>query len=150
MRAYRRYLPLGKIIAIFIIASMSLGEFVGIAGITGIVSNLIKEWTGLLFNSSGINPLISAVTIAVGSFIFLWNGKYTKFEKFLIFFVVLMGISFIMSLFITKDPSAIFTTLKPAIPESTGGGASALLLIASIAGTTAGAILYVMRSTVVA
>ena len=150
MRAYRRHLPLGKLIAIFIIASMSLGEFVGIAGITGIVSNLIKEWTALLFNSTGINPLVSAVTIAVGSFIFLWNGKYTKFEKFLIFFVVLMGISFIMSLFITKDPSAIFTTLKPAIPENTGGGASALLLIASIAGTTAGAILYVMRSTVVA
>jgi Mn2+/Fe2+ NRAMP family transporter len=43
MRAYRRHLPLGKLIAIFIIASMSLGEFVGIAGITGIVSKKALE-----------------------------------------------------------------------------------------------------------
>ena len=150
MRGYRKYLPLGGPVAILIIIIMTIGEFVGIAGITGIVTNLIKEWTALLFDYEGIYPLTSAVVITVGSFIFLWNGKYTKFEKFLIFFVVLMGISFIMSLFITKDPSRIFSTLKPDIPKDTEGGASALLLIASIAGTTAGAILYVMRSTVVA
>ena len=150
MQGYKRYLPAGNIIAIIIIAVMSMGEFVGIAGIMGIVSNIIKEWTALLFDSQGINPLTTAVAIAIGSLIVIWNGRYTKFEKFLIFFVVLMGISFIMSLFIVKNPSLIFSTLKPTIPEDNGNSASALLLIASIAGTTAGAILYVMRSTVVA
>jgi Mn2+/Fe2+ NRAMP family transporter len=149
MRAYRKHLPAGSILAVFIIAVMSIGEFVGIAGITGIVANIIKEWSKILFGGEGVSPLLVAVIIVIGSFIFLWNGKYTKFEKFLIFFVVLMGISFILSLFIVKNPSEIFTTLKPEIPESPEGGASALLLIASIAGTTAGAILYIMRSTVV-
>jgi len=150
MRGYRKYLPMGSFFAVVIIVVMAIGEFVGIAGITGIVSNLIKEWTSLLFGNNGISPLITAATIVVFSFIFLWNGQYTKFEKFLIFFVVLMGVSFILSLFIVKNPELIFTTLKPTIPESTNGGSSSLLLIASIAGTTAGAILYIMRSTVVA
>jgi Mn2+/Fe2+ NRAMP family transporter len=150
MRGYRKHLPLGGTLAIMIIVIMAIGEFVGIAGITGIVSNIIKEWTSMLFGNNGLSPLISALIIVVGSFIFLWNGQYTKFEKFLIFFVVLMGVSFIMSLFIVKNPALIFTTLTPTIPKTNGDGASALLLIASIAGTTAGAILYVMRSTVVA
>jgi len=149
LRAYRKHLYGGSVLAILIIIIMSLGEFIGIAGITGIVVNLINEWSKVLFGGEGVSPLLVAIIIVVGSFIFLWNGKYTKFEKFLIFFVVLMGISFIMSLFIVKNPSKIFTTLAPQIPHNNEGGASALLLIASIAGTTAGAILYIMRSTVV-
>lgn len=150
MRGYRKHLPTGNVLAITIIAVMAIGEFVGIAGITGIVSNIIKEWTAMLFGNNGFSPLITAIVIVLGSFVFLWNGQYTKFEKFLIFFVVLMGVSFVMSLFIVKNPALIFTTLTPAIPKSDGNSASSLLLIASIAGTTAGAILYVMRSTIVA
>lgn len=150
MWGFRKNLPMGNFFAILIIAVMTIGEFVGIAGITGIVSNIIKEWTGFLFDNSGVSPLIVAVVIVIGSFFLLWNGKYSKFEKFLIFFVVLMGVSFLMSLFIVKNPTLIFTTLTPSIPKDSEGSASSLLLIASIAGTTAGAILYIMRSIVVA
>jgi Mn2+/Fe2+ NRAMP family transporter len=139
-------LPYGKFFALVIIVGMALGEFVGIAGIMGVVTNLIEEWTNLLFDGNGISPIISTAVIVTAAYILFWNGKYTIFEKFLITFVIIMGLSFILSLFIiVPDPSELVKGMIPGVPEGSGS----FLLIASIAGTTSGAIVFVMRSIVV-
>ena len=147
MHGYRKYLPAGKFFALLIIVGMALGEFVGIAGIMGVVTDLIREWSSLLLDGKGINPIVSTAVIVVGAYFLFWNGKYSIFEKFLITFVIIMGLSFILSLFIiVPDPAELLAGIIPGIPDGQGS----FLLIASIAGTTSGAIVFVMRSIVVA
>jgi Mn2+/Fe2+ NRAMP family transporter len=147
MRGYRKFLPAGNVIAIFMIFSLALGEFVGIAGIMGVVSELIKDWTAMLFGGHGLNMLLTTAVIIAGSYYLFWTGHYSKFEKFLISLVIIMGISFLLSLFMmVPDTSDIVKGLVPRVPEEK----NALLIIASIAGTTCGAIVFIMRSVVVA
>ncbi len=147
MRGYRKFLPAGKVIALFMIFSLTLGEFVGIAGIMGVVSELIHDWTVMLFGGKGLSPLLTTAVIIAGSYYLFWTGRYTKFEKFLISLVIIMGLSFLLSLFMmVPDPSTIVKGLVPRVPEEK----NALLIIASIAGTTCGAIVFIMRSVVVA
>jgi hypothetical protein len=70
MRGYRKYLPMGSFLAILIIIGMSIGEFVGIAGIMGVITDLFKEWTTFLFEGRGVSPIISAGVIIAGALIF--------------------------------------------------------------------------------
>ncbi|HEY5565255.1 MAG TPA: divalent metal cation transporter, partial [Rhodothermia bacterium] len=75
-----------------------------------------------------------------------WNGAYRIFEKILALFVGLMGISFVLTMFMVEpDPAEIVAGLIPRIPE----GSNAPLLIAGMAGTTMGGVLYVVRSILV-
>lgn len=79
--------------------------------------------------------------------ILLWYGNYPAFEKVHTFFVILMGLSFIVCFFMMKpDLSAIAKGLIPGIPDIPG----AYELVAAIAGTTCSAAVFIMRSTVVA
>ena len=77
----------------------------------------------------------------------LWKGRYQSFEKILIFFVILMALSFIAVFFMVKPSiTPIITGLKPSIPDTPGS----FRLIAAMAGTTCSAAVFIMRSTVVA
>ena len=147
MRGYRKYLPFGNWLAIIIIFGMSVGEFVGIAGIMGIVSELIKEWTRIFFGGNGFNTILITSVIIIACYYLFWTGKYSKFEKFLISCVVIMGTSFILSMFIVvPEPIELISDLVPKIPDEP----NAFLIIAAMVGTTCGAIVFVMRSIVVA
>lgn len=77
----------------------------------------------------------------------LWVGKYTHFEKFLSILVALMGASFLVSMFILVDsPALILSGLGFDLPEGEGS----FINLAAIAGTTCGAMVFIMRSIVVA
>jgi Mn2+/Fe2+ NRAMP family transporter len=72
----------------------------------------------------------------------LWKGKYSIFEKILVFFVTLMGLSFIASLFvILPDPAAIAKGFIPSIPQVEGGR----MLVAAFVGTTMAAATFISR-----
>jgi Mn2+/Fe2+ NRAMP family transporter len=137
----------GPALAIYIIISLVIGEILALMGIFGIVADLIKEGSRLLFGGEGFSTLWITMVLVVGLYSLLWYGNYKAFEKFLIFFVVLMVVSFVV-VFIMVNPS--FTTiaegLAPSIPNEPG----VLHLIAAIAGTTCSAAVFIMRSTVVA
>ncbi|MCE5251330.1 Nramp family divalent metal transporter [bacterium] len=147
LMGYRKYLPFGKWIAIYSIFTLSLGEFLGIAGVMGVLTDLIREWTKILFGGEGLNMIISAVVILSGCYYLLWTGKYSKFEKFLITLVILMGLSFLLSMImVIPKPGELIRGLVPSIPDEP----NAFLIIAGMTGTTCGAIVFVMRSIVVA
>ena len=77
----------------------------------------------------------------------MWIGKYSLFEKFLTSLVVLMGLSFILSMFmVVPEPKDILSGLMPHIPDEP----NAFLIIAGMAGTTCSAMVFIMRSIVVA
>ncbi len=147
MTAYKKHLPLGKFLAIYSMIALMVGELAALAGIMGIVSSLINEWTRFLFGGRGANVILVAAVVLAGCFWLLWVGKYTLFEKFLTIMVTLMGVSFMVSMFIVVDsPAEIITGLIPGIPKGKG----AFINVAAIAGTTCSAMVFIMRSIVVA
>jgi len=137
----------GKPLAIYILIALVIGELLALMGIFGIVTDLIKEASRLLFGGPGWNTLTITVVLVVCLYALLWFGKYQVFEKFLISLVILMGLSFIIVFFMVKPSfSSIAGGLVPSIPKSDG----TLRLIAAITGTTCSAAVFIMRSTVVA
>lgn len=140
-------LILGKPLAIYILIALVIGELLALMGIFGIVTDLIKEASRLLFGGPGWSTLTITVVLVISLYVLLWFGKYQVFEKFLITLVILMGLSFIIVFFMVKPSlSSIAGGLVPSIPKSDG----TLRLIAAITGTTCSAAVFIMRSTVVA
>jgi len=121
-----------------------VGELLAIIGIMGIVADLIREGIRMITDLS-VHPFWIMLIIVSLMYILMWNGRYRSFEKALIFFVILMGLSFLV-VFVLVKPSFITLAqgLIPRIPDKNFG------LIAAIAGTTCSAAVFIMRSTVVA
>jgi len=140
-------LAYGKILAIYILIALVVGELLALMGIFGIVTDLIREASRLLFGGPGWNTLAITAVLVVSLYALLWFGRYQVFEKFLITLVILMGLCFIIVFFMLKPSlSSIAVGLVPSIPKSDG----TLRLIAAITGTTCSAAVFIMRSTVVA
>lgn len=147
LTAYKKHLPFGKAVALYSMFVMVLGEILGIAGVMGVISDLIREWSHILLGTEGFNMILVAGIILSGCYYLLWVGKYTLFEKVLTSLVILMGVSFILSMFmVVPEPHELVYGLIPSIPDEP----NAFLIIAGMAGTTCGAIVFVMRSIVVA
>jgi len=137
----------GKMLAIYAIIGLIIGELTALAGITGIVTDLVNEWTRFVFGGEGASRVVVALIIMIGCYILLWNGKYTRFEKFLITLVIFMGASFLLSMvLVIPEPGELVKGLVPRIPDEP----DAFLIVAGIAGTTCSAMVFIMRSIVVA
>ena len=137
----------GKVLAIYILVALIIGELLSLMGIFGIVADLLQEASRLLWGGTGFSTFWITFVLVVALYGLLWKGRYQSFEKILIFFVILMALSFIAVFFMVKPSiTPIITGLKPSIPDTPGS----FRLIAAIAGTTCSAAVFIMRSTVVA
>ncbi|MCK4346472.1 MAG: Nramp family divalent metal transporter [Bacteroidales bacterium] len=143
----KKQFKIGIPLAIYILIALVIGELLALMGIMGIVSDLLQEGSRLIWGGSGFSTFWITAVIAVLLYALLWNGQYKIFEKILIFFVIMMGLSFIMVFFLVKPSLPELTKgLIPKIPDTPGS----LRLIAAMAGTTCSAAVFIMRSTVVA
>lgn len=146
--AFRKNLRFGKAIAIITIISITIGQWGALSGILGLSSNAIYEVIHLFLGGAGKNEneywyvLGIAIIIIVTMFFLLTIGKYSFFEKVLVVFVSIMGISFIISMFITfPSVDEIARGFKFQIPEGKGGK----LMAAAFVGTTMAAATFVVR-----
>ncbi|NOY59146.1 MAG: divalent metal cation transporter [Calditrichaeota bacterium] len=136
----------GKLLALYIMAALIIGELLALMGIMGIVSDLLKEGSRLTFGGSGIGNVWIILVLVIGLYALLWYGRYQVFEKILTAFVILMGICFVVVFFMVKPSfSAIVGGLVPSIPKQPG----AFGLVAAMAGTTCSAAVFIIRSTIV-
>ena len=134
---------LGRPVAIITLTGLIMVEIMALIGIMGIISDLIHEWSIILFDGSGWNHLWIAVGIIIFMNILLTLGEYSFFEKILIIFVSIMGISFILTMFIVlPEPSEMAKGLIPTIPKEV----NAPMVIAALVGTTLTAPTFVVRS----
>lgn len=146
LHAFRKYLPYGRLIGILIIVGVTFGQWNSLIGILGISSNIIFELLALYFpgisdHKYGVVIAIAAVVIGV-MYAILLNGKYSLFEKVLVFFVSIMGFSFIVSLaFVHPLPAEVVRGLVPSIPEVPGGR----MMVAAFVGTTMAAATFLSR-----
>ena len=146
LHAFKKYLPYGKMIGILIIVGVTFGQWNSLIGILGISSNIIFELLALYFPAIGPHKygvVIAIAVLVIGvMYAILLNGKYSMFEKVLVFFVTMMGISFIVSLvFVHPLPAEVVRGLVPSIPEVPGGR----MLVAAFVGTTMAAATFLSR-----
>lgn len=138
---------IGKVIGIYIMVALIIGELLALVGISGVVVELIQE--GFRVAGSGFHVDRTAIGVVLMSAmaILFWAGNYKVFEKVLIVFVAIMVITFLIVLVMIKPNAAdMLTGLIPVIPEQEG----TLMIMAAMAGTTISAAVFVVRSTVVA
>ncbi|TDQ32425.1 Nramp family divalent metal transporter [Zeaxanthinibacter enoshimensis] len=143
---FKRNMPAGKIIAILIIAGISFGQWNSLMGILGISANIIYEIFLIYFPGlAGLRyetVLLVAIVIIVAMYSLLWVGKYSFFEKILVIFVTLMGLSFIVSLFMVYPlPEEVVRGLIPSVPQVEGGK----MMVAAFVGTTMAAATFLSR-----
>lgn len=142
----RRSLPLGKLLAIYIMSALILGELLALMGIMGIVSDLLNEGSRLMLGGDGISRFWIVLVCSVVLYLILWYGRYRLFEKLLTGFVILMVACFSIVFFLVKPSiAAVVQGLVPRIPDVPGSFG----LIAAMAGTTCSAAVFVIRSIVV-
>ncbi len=144
--AFRKHLKWGKLIAILIIIGISFGQWNSLMGIMGISANIIYEIFAIYFPE--IAPykyesvILIAVVVTAVFYALLLVGKYTFFEKILVIFVTIMGLSFLISLFLVYPlPSEVLQGLIPTIPKVEGGK----MLVAAFVGTTMAAATFLSR-----
>ena len=143
---FKKHLKFGKALAILIIVGITFGQWNSLMGILGISANIIFEI--LAVNFEGLIPykyetvLATATIIIVIFYLLMLVGKYTFFEKILVIFVTLMGLSFILSLcFIQPLSVDVIKGLIPTIPEVPGGK----MLVAAFVGTTMASATFLSR-----
>jgi len=147
LKNIKQHYSWGKVLAIYIMTAVIIGELLAVMGVMGIVVELLQEGINLIFGIEGFNPWIITGILVVVLYYLLWNGHYKRFEKLLTFFVILMGLCFIIVFFlVSPDYVTIIKGIVPSIPDQPGS----FQLIAAMAGTTCSAAVFVVRSTVVA
>ncbi|WP_299325234.1 Nramp family divalent metal transporter [uncultured Maribacter sp.] len=144
--AFKKHLKWGKLIAILIILGISFGQWNSLMGILGISANVIYEIFLIYFPNlvdfKYESVLIIAITVIVIFYGLLMVGKYAFFEKILVIFVTIMGLSFIISLFMVYPlPVEVVKGLMPTIPKVEGGQ----MMVAAFVGTTMAAATFLSR-----
>ncbi len=144
--SFKKHLKFGKAIGLLIIAGITFGQWNSLIGILGISSNAIFETVALFFPALAgyeyLGILIIAITIIGIMYTVLLKGSYHLFEKILIIFVSLMGLSFLLSFFVVlPPPKAVVAGLIPSIPQVEGGK----MLVAAFVGTTMAAATFLSR-----
>ena len=146
IHSFKTRLKAGKFIAILVVVGIIVAQWNSLSGILGLSANAIYE-TLLLFNpdlpaENYWMVLGIAITLILIMYSLLWVGQYSFFEKVLIIFVTLMGISFLISMFVVlPKPGEILSGVVPSVPDVAGGK----LLVAAFVGTTMAAPTFVVR-----
>ena len=146
LHGFRKHLKFGNLVAILIIIGVSFGQLNSLIGILGISANAIFETLSLFIPSlKGMEyqvVLVIALIIIGVMYSLLLVGKYSFFEKILLIFVTLMGLSFLLSLFVVfPDPKEIAAGFLPSIPQVEGGK----MMVAAFVGTTMAAATFLSR-----
>jgi Mn2+/Fe2+ NRAMP family transporter len=143
---FRTRFTSGMILSVYLFIAVVVGELLAIMGVMGIVVDLLAEGFRII-GTGTVNKWVITSFLVIAMYFLLWFGQYKNFEKMLTFFVILMGLCFILVFFmVSPDMTAIASGMIPSIPEQEGS----FELIAAMAGTTCSAALFVVRSTVVA
>ncbi len=144
--SFRTEMKFGKVLAILLIVGIVIGQWNSLSGIVGLSANALYEITRLFFPSLSATNYWAILGIAIALLIVLYSllvvGQYSFFEKILVIFVTIMGISFLISMFMVfPDPAEIAKGFVISIPDDAEGK----LMVAAFVGTTMAAPTFVVR-----
>lgn len=146
IHSFKTRLKGGKFLAILVMVGIIVAQWNALTGILGLSSNGIYEVIRLFLPTLPENSYWGVLGLAIVLIIIMYGlllvGKYSFFEKVLVVFVTIMGLSFIVSMFIVlPEPGSIVRGLIPSIPKMPGGK----LMVAAFVGTTMAAPTFVVR-----
>ncbi len=146
LHAVKRHLPFGRTLAVLLLIGVVTAQYTCLGGILTLSSGAIYETLGLFVPSLPKESYAGTLGIAVVLIALIYGllmiGRYSFFEKVLAFFVMLMGLTFLISMFVVwPSPAILRQALVPSIPDEPG----ALLMIAAFVGTTMAAPTFVTR-----
>ena len=146
MHSFRTRLKFGPVLAILAIVGVVVGQWNSLSGILGLSSSALYEIARLFMPGLAANSYWAVLGIAVvlilTMYAFMLVGRYSFFEKVLVVFVTIMGVSFLVSMFIVMpSPGEIAAGLVPSIPNGSGGR----MMVAAFVGTTMAAPMFVVR-----
>ena len=137
LHGIRRFLPGGKVLAALVFLGVVMGQYTCLGGILTLSSGALIEAFGI---PCGILPVAGAIVAVM--YALLMIGRYSVFEKVLAFFVMLMALTFVVSVFVTwPDAETLSRAVKPVLPTS----ADSLIMLAAFVGTTMAAPTFVTR-----
>jgi len=114
-----------------------VSQFTSNIGVLGIVSEAFASWADVDF-------LASSIFWCSIVYLIIFFGKYSVFERALVIFVSVLGVSFILNMFLAQpSASEVLSGLIPKVPQ---GGA---MIVGAMVGTTLAGSVIVMRSFVV-
>ena len=124
------------------------GQWCCLSGLVGLSSNAVYEGARLFFPnlvSSGAGYAAGigiAILMLGGLYTLFWFGNYARLEKVLVVLVTMLGVSFLISLFLIAPPlKQVGEGLLPTIPKVEG----AAMLVAAMVGTSFAAPTFVVR-----
>ena len=146
IHSFKNKFPYGKAFAILVMLGIVGGQWTVFSGLIGLSSTVVYE--GLRLMIPGLGPvsyggvLIIAVLILAAMYTVVWFGNYSFFEKVLVIFVTILGLSFFISaIMVLPAPVEIVRGFIPTIPEIDG----AYIMIAAFVGTTMAAPSFIVR-----
>jgi Mn2+/Fe2+ NRAMP family transporter len=144
--SFKKHLPWGRTIAILVLIGVVLAQYGACMGILGLCSSMIvevlQENTSSQMFSYYWARLLIALLIAVSLYALLLVGRYSFFEKVLVFFVTLMCIVFLISMvMVIPSPGKFTRGLIPRLPQVEGS----FVLVPAMVGTTMAAATFVVR-----
>lgn len=145
LNSYRKHF--GKWAAIPVLIALLGSEWASSMGVMGVVTQVVQEWSRpLTASGEGINPILSGTVFGGLIYVLFWQGQHRLFERVLALFVGIMGLSFLLTMFmVIPDAGEVIRGMIPEIPDSS----EKMLSVAAMVGTTMGAILFVVRSILV-
>ena len=146
MHGFSTRLPFGRPLAILTTAGVVIAQWNALTGILGLSASAIYEGLNMFvpgFSAPRYWGILAIAVVVIGvMYALVLVGRYSFFEKVLIFFVTLMGLSFIVSMVIVMPAPAEFARgFVPRIPSVPGGK----LMVAAFVGTTMAAPTFVVR-----
>jgi len=146
MYGIRRKIKYGNILASVIVIGVVTAQWTCLSGILGLTSNMLFELFHMFFPETRSENYWAVLGLAIFLIATLYGmllvGRYSFFEKILVIFVTIMGLSFIVSMFIVlPPPTEIIKGFVPSIPQIPGGK----LLVAAFVGTTMASPTFVIR-----
>lgn len=146
IHSFKNRLKPGRLIAVLTVVGVVVAQWNSLTGILGLCSHALYETTRMFFPALAPQNYWAVLGIAVALIVVMYGlllvGQYSFFEKVLVVFVTLMGVSFFLAMFIDlPSPVEIAAGLVPRIPDVPG----ARLMVAAFVGTTMAAPTFVVR-----
>lgn len=133
-----------------LITALSLIILAALMGVIGIIADVLEVWSGTQFQRT-VPAFYWAILVAALIFLILYVGNYAQFEKILAILVSIMGLAFVVSMFIDfPSLKEIGTGFIPRLPEEAGeSDNSAYVIVAGMVGTTVSVFAFIIRSQIV-
>jgi len=137
-------------LVIILIAALSMIILAALMGVIGIIADVLFVWAETQFGAN-ISPTFWAILVAFLVYLLVYFGNYASFEKILAILVSIMGLAFIITMFIDfPSIGEIFAGLVPKLPKATvNSDNSAYVIVAGMVGTTVSVFAFIIRSQIV-